>query len=133
MIKIFFTYVLVIAATYAAQTLFKISNTRKEGTFDYKILKDGIIDHLIYFAGILVFFFAGLLIPNVKIAVINGTEYTVVSALTLLAYYLMVKQAVLCLNNIKEKYEIQRVEKIEETQTTFELPNEFEDSDEGQG
>lgn len=133
MIKIFFIYVLVIAATYVAQTLFKISNTRKEGTFDYRILKDGIIDHLIYFAGILVFFFAGLLIPDVKIAVINGTEYTVVSALTLLAYYLMVKQATLCLNNIKEKYEIKRVEKIEETQTTFELPNEFEDSDEGQG
>lgn len=115
MIKTFFIYVLVIAATYVAQTLFKISNTRKDGTFNYRILINGIIDHLIYFAGILVLFFAGLLIPDITIAVINNQTYTIVSALTLLAYYLMIKQAVKCLNNIKEKYEITRAESIEES------------------
>ena len=50
----FFTYVLVIIGIYVAQTLFKISKCRKDGTFDWKLLINGLIDYAIYFCGVIV-------------------------------------------------------------------------------
>ena len=102
----FFKYVLVIVGTYVAQTFFKVSATRKDGTFDWKKLINGIIDYAIYFAGILIFFFAGLLIQDMKIIPLGDKTLTIDDALTAIAYTLMVAQALKCFKNIRETFGI---------------------------
>lgn len=106
----FFKYVLVIVGTYVAQTFFKVSATRKDGTFDWKKLINGIIDYVIYFAGILIFFFAGLLIQDVKIIPLGDKTLTIDDALTAIAYTLMVAQALKCFKNIRETFGIKEEE-----------------------
>lgn len=105
-LKIFFTYVAVIIGIYLAQTLFKISATRKAGTFDFKKLVDGLIDYAIYFAGIIVFFFSGCLIPDLAIIPLGEKVLTITDALTGIAYALIVLQAKKCFDNIKETFEV---------------------------
>ena len=102
----FFTYVLVIIGIYIAQTLFKVSKVRKTGEFDWKKLVDGIIDYALYFAGLLVFFFVGTLIPDKQIINFDGKSYTITSLLTLFAYILMVAQAKKCFDNIMATFDI---------------------------
>ena len=102
----FFTYVLVIIAVYIAQTLFKVSATRQKGEFDWKKLINGTIDYAIYFAGIIVFFFGGTLIPNVKILEVNGQSYSIPDALTLFALALIVIQSTKAFKNIKETFDV---------------------------
>ena len=104
--KTFLTYVSVIVLIYIAQTLFKISSTRKDGTFDFKKLIDGIIDYAIYFVGIMVFFFAGCLIPDFKIIPINGNNFSITDGLTLIAVALIGIQSVKCFKNIKETFNV---------------------------
>ena len=103
----FFTYVIVIIGIYIAQTLFKISATRKEGTFDWKLLINGIIDYAIYFCGILMFFFAGQLIPNAEIIPIGEKVLTINDALIAIAYTLMVAQSIKCFKNIRDTFSIE--------------------------
>ena len=102
----FFRYVLVIIGVYVAQTLFKISKVRKDGTFDWRELINGILDYAIYFVGVLIFFFAGMLIKDVKIIPLQDKYLTVDDALTLLAYVLMTAQCLKCFRNIKETFDI---------------------------
>ena len=102
----FFTYVLVIIGIYIAQTFFKISATRKEGTFDWKKLIDGLIDYAIYFVGILVFFFSGMLIPKAQINPLSDKYLTIDDALTAMAYALIIIQSVKCFKNIKETFQV---------------------------
>ena len=102
----FFKYILVIVAIYVAQTLFKISATRQKGEFDWKKLINGTIDYVIYFAGIIVFFFGGSIIPDVKILEVNGQSYSIPDALNLFALALIIIQATKCFKNIKETFEI---------------------------
>ena len=104
--KTFLTYVSVIVLIYIAQTLFKISSTRKDGTFDFKKLIDGIIDYAIYFVGIMVFFFAGCLIPDFKTIPINGNSFSITDGLTLIAVALIGIQSVKCFKNIKETFSV---------------------------
>ena len=104
--KTFLTYVCVIVLIYVAQTLFKISSTRKDGTFDFKKLIDGIIDYAIYFVGIMAFFFSGCLIPEIKLIQINGKAYSITDALTLVAIALIGLQSVKCFKNIKETFNV---------------------------
>lgn len=103
----FFTYVLVIIGIYIAQTLFKISSTRKDGTFDWKILLNGIIDYAIYFCGVLVVFFSGQLVPDVEIIPIGEKILTINDALIAIAYTLMVAQSIKCFRNIRETFSIE--------------------------
>ena len=100
----FFNYVLVIIGTYIAQTAFKISATRKDGTFDWKLLINGIIDYAIYFIGVLIFFFAGQLISELEIIPLGDKKLTIDDALTAVAYTLMVAQALKCFKNIRETF-----------------------------
>lgn len=102
----FFIYVLVIIAVYIAQTLFKVSATRQKGEFDWKKLINGTIDYAIYFAGIIVFFFGGTLIPNVKILEVNGQSYSIPDALTLFALALIIIQSTKAFKNIKETFDV---------------------------
>ena len=102
----FFDYILVLIAIYIAQTLFKISSTRQKGEFDWKKLINGTIDYAIYFAGIIVFFFGGTIIPNVKILEVNGQSYSIPDALTLFALALIVIQSTKAFKNIKETFEV---------------------------
>lgn len=102
----FFTYVLVIIGIYIAQTLFKISSTRKDGTFDWQKLLNGIIDYAIYFCGVLVIFFSGQLVPDVEIIPIGDKVLTINDALIAIAYTLMVAQSIKCFKNIKETFDV---------------------------
>lgn len=109
----FFIYGLVIVGTYLAQTAFKVAKCRKDGTFDWKKLLDGMIDYAIYFLGVLIFFFSGSLIPNEHFIVFDGKQYNITSILTLFAYALMVAQAMKMLKNIKETFNISPDKEIE--------------------
>lgn len=102
----FFRYVLVIIGIYFAQTFFKISSARKQGDFSFNELINGMVDYFIYFVGIVIFFFAGTLIPNESIITFGDKSYSITDALTMLAYALMVAQAVKCFKNIKENFDI---------------------------
>ena len=102
----FFTYVLVIIGIYIAQTFFKISAVRKEGTFSFKELFDGMIDYAIYFLGIMVFFFSGMLIPKAQIIPLSDKYLTIDDALTAMAYALIIIQSVKCFKNIKETFNV---------------------------
>ena len=102
----FFTYVLVLVGIYFAQTCFKISACRKDGTFSFKELFNGMIDYAIYFVGVVIFFFAGSLIPQAQIIPLADKYMTVDDALTALAYGLMIIQAVKCFKNIKDTFKI---------------------------
>ena len=102
----FFIYVMVLIGIYVAQTLFKIASTRKDGTFDFRTLINGIIDYAIYFCGILVLFYAGSLISDTQIIPIGDKTYTITDALTALAYALIVMQSKKCFDNIKETFQV---------------------------
>ena len=102
----FFTYVLVIIGIYIAQTFFKVSATRKDGTFDWKKLVNGLIDYAIYFVGIMVFFFSGMLIPKAQIIPLADKYLTIDDALTAMAYALIIIQSAKCFKNIKETFDI---------------------------
>lgn len=102
----FFTYVIVIIGIYIAQTFFKVSATRKDGTFSFKTLVDGIIDYAIYFGGILIFFFSGMLIPKAQIIPLADKYLTIDDALTAMAYALIIIQSAKCFKNIKETFNI---------------------------
>lgn len=104
----FFTYVLVIIGIYIAQTFFKVSKVRKTGEFDWQELINGIIDYGLYFIGLIIFFFAGTLIPDKQIINFDGKSYTITSLLTILAYLLMVAQAKKCFDNIIATFDIKK-------------------------
>ena len=110
----FFVYVLVIIGIYMAQTAFKVAKCRKDGTFDWKELLNGIIDYAIYFLGLIIFFFSGTLIPDKQIINFDGKSYTITALLTIFAYVLMVAQASKMFRNIQETFNIQPEKKIEE-------------------
>lgn len=102
----FFTYVLVIIGIYIAQTLFKISATRKDGTFDWNKLLNGLIDYAIYFLGIIVVFFSGQLVPDAEIIPIGEKALTINDALIAIAYTLMVAQSIKCFKNIRDTFNV---------------------------
>ncbi len=102
----FMNYVKVIVLIYVAQTLFKISATRKDGTFDWKKLLYGIFDYSIYFLGILAFFYAGTLIPNAEILPIGNKKLTITDALESIAYVLIAIQSAKAFKNIKDTFNV---------------------------
>ena len=110
----FFIYVLVIIGIYMAQTAFKVAKCRKDGTFDWKELLNGIIDYAIYFLGLIIFFFSGTLIPDKQIINFDGKSYTINALLTIFAYILMVAQATKMFRNIQETFNIEPEKQIEE-------------------
>ena len=107
----FMIYVLVLVCIYMAQTLFKIASTRKQGTFDWKKLLSGIFDYSIYFLGILLFFFAGTLIPEMQLIKIDDKSYNITDALTLIAVALIGIQSAKAFKNIKETFDVKEVQK----------------------
>ena len=104
--NIFFTYIQVLIAIYIAQTLFKISKVRSTGEFSWNELLNGLSDYGFYFAGILVFFYGGSLIPDVAIIPMGDKTLNITDALTLMAYALIIIQAKKCIDNIRETFEI---------------------------
>lgn len=105
-LKQFMTYVLVIVLIYMAQTFFKISATRKQGTFDWKELIFGIFDYSIYFVGVMLFFYAGTLIPDMQLIAVGDKSYNITDALTLIAVALIGIQSAKAFKNIKETFEV---------------------------
>lgn len=103
----FLKYVGVLAGIYVAQTGFKIASTRKSGSFDFKKLIDGIIDHIIRFASILVFFYVGSFISDKQIIPLGDKTLTIDDALTAFAYGLIVIQSISLFGNIREAYQIE--------------------------
>ncbi len=104
--KQFLMYVGVLAGIYIAQTCFKIATTRKDGTFDIKKLLDGIVDHIIRFVGIIIFFYAGSFISDKQIIPLGEKVFTIDDALTAFAYSLIVIQSIKLFGNIRETYEV---------------------------
>ena len=102
----FLTYVVVLVCIYVAQTGFKIASTRRQGTFDWKELLNGIIDYAIYFLGVMAFFFGGTLIPDKQIIIVNDKNLTIVDALTMVAYTLIVAQSAKMFKNILETFKV---------------------------
>lgn len=102
----FLIYVLVLVCIYASQTLFKISATRKKGTFDWRELLSGIFDYTIYFLGVLLFFYAGTLIPDMQLIGIGDKKYNITDALSLIAVILIGIQSAKAFKNIKETFDI---------------------------
>ena len=91
---------------YIGQTFFKLSKCHDKGTFSWKKLLNGLYSYSLYFMGIIVVFFAGQLIPDLKLIPLGKDTLTVEQTLTLLAYYLMARQSVKCFNNIKDTFNI---------------------------
>lgn len=105
--NIFFKYILAIIGIYLAQTAFKISKCRKDGTFSWKELLNGMFDYAIYFVGIIIFFFAGSFLPADKTTIqFDGKSYNIPDALTMLIWALIVLQAGKCFKNIQETFNI---------------------------
>lgn len=102
----FLKYVGVLAGIYLAQTGFKIASARKDGSFDWKKLIDGIIDHVIRFVSIIIFFYVGTFISDVQIIPLGDKTLTIDDALTALAYGMIAIQAVKLFNNIREVYQV---------------------------
>lgn len=123
----FLTYVGAIALVYLAQTLFKIKQTRKDGSFSWKILLDGLIDHLIFFAGVMCLFASGIVLPEVKIATINGIEVNMVDALCMVAIALYIKQGFSALNNVKDNYGVDNIEVKKIETIDFNLASDYEE------
>lgn len=118
----FFKCVIGIILIYLAQTLFKISKTRHDNDFSWKKLLDGMLNYAIYFAGIIVLFFAGEIFPNAKITIFNN-ELNLVDALTLLALVLFIKQSTKALRNIMENFELtdKDIEAVNDQHAQFEV------------
>lgn len=100
----FLKYVGVLAGIYVAQTVFKISSTRKNGTFDYKELLDGILDHALKFIGITIFFYVGTFVSDMQIIPLGDKTLTIDDALITFAYGLIVYQSIQFFGNIREAY-----------------------------
>lgn len=105
--NVFFKYILAIIGIYLAQTAFKISKCRKDGTFSWKELLNGMFDYAIYFIGIIIFFFAGSFLPADKTTItFGGKNYNIPDALTMLMWALIVLQSAKCFKNIQETFNI---------------------------
>lgn len=105
--NVFFKYILAIIGIYLAQTAFKISKCRKDGTFSWKELLNGMFDYAIYFIGIIIFFFAGSFLPADKTTItFDGKNYNIPDALTMLMWALIVLQSAKCFKNIQETFNI---------------------------
>ena len=104
--KQFMIYVLVLVCIYGAQTLFKISATWEQGTFDWKKLLKGIFGYAIYFSGVMLFFYAGTLIPDMQLIAIGEVKYTITDALSLIAVVLIGIQSAKAFKNIRETFDV---------------------------
>ena len=108
-----------------AQTAFKVAKCRKDGTFDWKELLNGIIDYAIYFLGLIIFFFSGTLIPDKQIINFDGKSYTITALLTIFAYILMVAQAAKMFRNIQETFNIEPEKQIEVNDKEAFIPTKY--------
>ena len=108
--KEFITYVIVLVCIYTAQTGFKIASTWKQGTFDWRELIEGVLQYAIYFLSVLVFFYAGTLIPDKQIIIVNDKYLTITDALTMVAYTLIVVQSAKMFRNILETFKVKEEE-----------------------
>ena len=120
MFREFLIRIAAIALVYVAQTCFKVKQTRKNNSFDWKELWQGLIDNLIYFAGALALFSSGLLLPDIKVAMITNPEtgsiiqLGTIDMMMLLAMALYIKQSTKAFNNIQSTFELTSIGKIEE-------------------
>lgn len=101
----FYKCAIAIIIVYAAQLLFKISKTWHDGTFDWRKLVDGMVSYAIYFVGVILLFFSGELMPDMKFSIF-GNEMTLKDGMTLLAFILFAMQVKKALNNIIETFKI---------------------------
>lgn len=121
--NIFFNYILCLIGIYLAQTAFKISKCRKDGTFDWKKLISGMFDYALYFLGIIIFFYAGSFLPPEKTVItFDGKNYNIPDALTMLIWVLILLQAGKCFKNIKDTFNITD-EDIQKAGTTQKNPD----------
>lgn len=99
-----------IVATYIVQTLLKIAQVIYTEEFDWKILKQGLIEHLIYFIAIGLMFFIGYLIPDVQILTINEKAYALQDAMYVIGLALECKQAFAVATNMKAYFELDKID-----------------------
>lgn len=121
--NIFFNYILCLIGIYLAQTAFKISKCRKDGTFDWRKLISGMFDYALYFLGIIIFFYAGSFLPPEKTVItFDGKNYNIPDALTMLIWVLILLQAGKCFKNIQATFNI-KDEDITKAGTTQKNPD----------
>ena len=101
----FYKCALAIIIVYLAQLLFKVSKTWHDKTFDWQKLVDGMASYAIYFVGVILLFFSGELMPDMKFSIF-GNEMTLKDGMTLLAFILFAMQVKKALNNIIETFKI---------------------------
>ena len=109
----FFMYVLAIIGVYIAQLLYKMATIYNTPEFSWKKFVDGNIKYIFYFAGTIVFFFAGCLVPNENMIKFDGKEYSITSLLALFALLLLTAQSAKMFKNIKDTFAITPEKQIE--------------------
>lgn len=116
----FMIYILAIVLVYLAQTCFKLKKVRKEKTFTWKCLLDGLIDNSFYFLGAILLFLSGMLLPDIKVSIITIPESNqildlcTIDIMFILATSLYISQATKAFNNIKDNYDIKNISEIKE-------------------
>lgn len=101
----FFQYACGIVIVYLAQVFFKLSKTWHDKSFDWKKLFDGTVSYALYFIGVILLFFAGVFVPDMKFTFL-GNELTLQAGLTLLALCLFAAQVKKAISNIIETFKI---------------------------
>lgn len=118
----FFMYVLTIIGVYIAQLLYKMATIYNTPEFSWKKFVDGNIKYIFYFAGTIVFFFAGCIAPNEFKLTYNDKQYSIPELLTLIASLLLAVQSVKMFKNIKDTFGIEpekKVEQVNDQNATF--------------
>ena len=110
----FFWYLAGIVGVYIAQLLYKMATIFNTPEFSWKKFFDGNIKYIFYFAGTLVFFFSGCIVPNDFKLVYNGNQYSIPELLTLIASLLLGAQCVKMFKNIKDTFGIEPEKQVEE-------------------
>lgn len=120
--NIFFKYILALIGIYLAQTAFKISKCRQDGSFDWHKLINGMVTYALYFIGIIIFFFAGSFLPNDKAVItFDGKTYNIPDALTMLIWALILLQAGKCFRNIQATFDIKETDLKKNTVNDYDV------------
>ena len=101
----FFQYSFGIVIVYLAQVFFKLSKAWSDKSFDWRKLLDGTVSYALYFIGVILLFFAGEFVPDMKFTFLGNT-LTLQAGLTLLALCLFAAQVKKAIQNIIETFKI---------------------------
>lgn len=98
----FIQYVLVIALLMLANTIFKSAEVIIKREFDFKKFFLGLLKYLLILVGVFMVYYAGTLVPNIKIL----DDTTILDMINILEMGLIVKYGVACYENLKAIFEL---------------------------